>query len=290
MCVAETVKIEKLPTISEAQHKNNLEEYSKSQKDIEALQAEIDAKKKRKDNLEVEMHNYEQRNGFENNLVHELTNNAESLKAYKTWSNTKAKEELVERKKADNGIDRGWFSGVTEPTEKSRAALEYARIQALTDGKYNGTTKLEDEHIKYRNIMIATILPKLAEDLNNRNDAMETLYLRGFKECGLTNFDCLASYSITKEQMKPEFIQNFVNAPSLAAYKRILEHNIPITEKELAALIAGNKLTKEAVEKSNKNKEAFEAAINPQAQPEKEKIDLTKEQPEPKKDPVDLKQ
>ena len=290
MCIAETTKIEKLPTISEARNQENRKKYDETKEKINDLQKQIDDVKKGKDELESELYSYEQRNMFRDNLVHELSHDLEALKNYKSNADTQANNRRDERKKADNGIDRAWFSGVTEPTKDSRAALEYARIGGLGDKQLEGNKKLYSEHVQYSKTMNETILPKLSEDLKNRNNTLESLHLRGFRECGLSNFDCLASYSITKDQMTEQFIEKFVDAPYNSAYKMVLENNIPVTREELVAIALGNKISKEIADKINKNKEAFKDAINPQPKPEKEQIDLTKDQPESKKDPVDLKQ
>jgi hypothetical protein len=277
LCVAETTKIEKIPVITDEQNEINSQLYEKAKQEVDNSQNNTDALKRKKDELECALHDYNQRKTCRNSLVYELSGTDEALKNYKNHADESINSESDKRKKADNGIDRAWFSGVTEPEKESRAAIAYARINDLAAKQLESNKKLHGEHVEYRNTINTKVLPNLKDELDSRCNTIEKNYLLGLKICGPTDFECLSSYGMTKDQTTEDFIEKFVKTAYDRAYEIIKQNNIPVTRDELVTIAVGNKLTKDIVEKINKNREEFKTAINPQPKPEEEKTDLIKD-------------
>lgn len=239
---------ETVPVISEAQHAENKKKYEELKNNINALDAQILASKTERDALESLLFSHDERNKFEEQLFNALTGEDKALAQLKKNSNENVSSVRDQRKKRNNGIERAWFSGVTEPIPGSPVAEVYARAEKNANQQIDILEKIFIEHEKYKNIVEKEILPTTKDDLLRRINVIELSYIPAFRKCCSDDeyYRCLANEGINKEQVSENFVDNFVRASYVAAYRQAIKKGVPCTQEKVTTIVEKNKITKEA--------------------------------------------
>lgn len=255
---------ETVPVISDAQHAENQKKYRDLAEEINALEGKASEKKAEKDAIESNLHSYEQRVNFRNQLIKELAGEKDAIQNYKSSSDKKADERELRMKKNDNGITTTWFGYLNEPISDSRSGKEYARIAARIADQKDSNNKMSHEHAGYMRMVEADILPELHDILSRKIGTMND-HLAAFAECGCytgTDYDkCLDDQGLTMRQRSAEFPSAFVARAYQAAYENAKKNNIPVTQEEIIAIALANKITKEKAAQAELKKEVLKRSI-----------------------------
>lgn len=255
---------ENLPIISDEEHAQNLKRYEELRTKIDDGERLTRGFKTEKDAIEPAIYSYLQRKQYQTRFVEELKAGAPdengNIAQYKKNNNAESTKASIQRKKRDNGIERAWGSGVTDPIADSRAAFEYARINGHEKNENNIDDKLMQEHLAHKAFVVKTILPKLRDDLKRRREVIELTYLPAFELCRC-NENPDACLEREGSSVSEEFIEKFIGVAYDSAHQQALKQGIPLTRQELVEIAAENGITNEGVKSVNAKKEQLKRAM-----------------------------
>jgi hypothetical protein len=281
-----------LPVISDEKHAENRQDYETSRNKINDLEQQIAEEKKKKDSIDAELYNHEQRNAFRQAFVEMLTGNQDTVAQHKARSDKHSEKISSDLKKNDNGIEAGWFFGVNDPLPGSRSAQEYARIALLIQERNKIDENFVAQMNGHKNKMITDILPSLKQDTDRKINMIQHSYLPAFQRCdcyeGEQYFICLADEGVNKQQVSEEFVDKFIQNIFIAAFEQAKKQNIPLTQEEIIAIADAHQITRETIIRLKLYEGELKKAIR-REKPEQKEEEKTSILEESKKDVQELK-
>lgn len=270
---ASKTSVKKVPVISEAEHAQNKKTYDELTAKEKSLQEQIRQCQEERDGVELKVHSHLQRNHFTEAFLKQTTDQPGTIEKYKTNSENNTNKVHADAKQQDNGIERAWFTGVTDPVPGSRAGQVYGRETKRAMDKNTIDSQLSEEHTEYVQIVEKQILPIIDTYLSDLAATFDN-HTRAFSRCA----DCRTNESAFKACLKKKkldgitekFLSDEEAEIAEDAYSFMKAANIPVTKENTWKIVAANTVTKGSFLKMTTSRERLKKAIKGELDPKLE--------------------